>query len=94
MDEMDIRRSTQFKRDVKLAKKRGFDIDKLTETLHMLARRETLPESYRNHRLFGEYADFWECHVNPDFLLIYRIEDNELILYAYRAGTHSDLFKK
>jgi mRNA interferase YafQ len=84
--------SNRFKKDLRQAKKRGFKLEKLTEVVNMLARQEPLPGNYRDHNLSGEYHNFRECHVEPDWLLIYRIENKELELFLFRTGTHSDLF--
>lgn len=84
--------SNRFKKDLRQAKKRGFKLEKLTAVVNMLARQEPLPEKYRDHNLSGEYHNFRECHVEPDWLLIYRIENKELELFLFRTGTHSDLF--
>ncbi|MCD7780205.1 MAG: type II toxin-antitoxin system YafQ family toxin [Candidatus Gastranaerophilales bacterium] len=81
-----------MKRDVKLMKKRGKDIEKLIYILDILALGKPLPEKNKDHQLQGEYKEFRECHIEPDWLLIYRIEDNELYLYATATGSHSDLF--
>ena len=80
-----IEMSTKFKKDYKLAKKRGYDID-------LLADGETLPEKYCDHALSGDYSGCRECHILPDWLLVYRIEKELLILALTRTGTHSDLF--
>ena len=85
--------SNQFKRDLKLAKKRGFDIELLSSVVNTLANGKTLDDKYRDHSLAGEYRGFRECHIEPDWLLIYRIESDELELFLFRTGTHSDLFK-
>ena len=87
-----IRPTTRFQKDLKLAAKRGYRIDLLTEVIKKLAAGEDLDESYRDHPLKGNYKDCRECHITPDWLLIYEIADNELILYLTRTGTHSDLF--
>ena len=84
--------TNKMKRDVKLMKKRGKDISKLTETLNLLAGRKPMPERYHDHQLTGELKDFRECHIEPNWLLIYRIFENKLILSASGTGTHSDLF--
>lgn len=84
--------SNQFKKDLKRAKKRGFDFDRLTEVVNMLADQQNLPERYRDHNLIGDYSGFRECHVQPDWLLIYRIDDDQLELFLFRTGTHADLF--
>ena len=84
--------TNRMKRDVKRMKRRGKDLRKLTDVLELLARREPLPERNRDHALTGMYSDFRECHIEPDWLLIYEIIGNELVLYLTRTGTHSDLF--
>lgn len=84
--------STQFKKDLKLAKKRGYDIDRLRDIVNMLASEKALDEKYRDHALTGNYRGFRECHIEPDWLLIYRVTDQELELFLFRTGTHSDLF--
>lgn len=89
---LDIVPSNQFKKDLKLAKKRGFEIEKLRDVIDTLAMQQKLQEKYRDHRLTGEYREFRECHIEPDWLLVYRINENELELFLFRTGTHSDLF--
>ena len=84
--------SNQFKKDLKLAKKRGLDIDHLSSVVNTLAEGKKLEDKYRDHGLSGEYRGFRECHIEPDWLLIYRIEDKELELFIFRTGSHSDLF--
>ena len=81
-----------MKRDVKRMKKRGKDISKLIDVLNLLQVGEKLPENYCDHQLSGQLKDFRECHIEPDWLLIYKIRENELILSATATGTHSDLF--
>ncbi len=88
----DIRFNNRMKRDVKLMKKRGKDLSKLEDILTRLANEETLPDKNKDHQLKGKWQDFRECHIEPDWLLIYRIENDELILYATATGTHADLF--
>ena len=87
-----IRYETTFKKDFKRIVKRGYNIKLLENVIEMLANEQTLPEKYRDHSLIGDYADCRECHITPDWLLIYRISNAELILYLTRTGTHSDLF--
>lgn len=82
----------KFKRDLKLAKKRGYNLSLLSVVVDMLAAGKPLPEKYKDHNLSGNYAGCRECHVTPDWLLIYEVEEDELILYLTRTGTHSDLF--
>lgn len=80
----------RFEKDLKLAKKRGHDIEKFTTVVDLLLRKELLPTRMCNHKLTGEYRNCWECHVEPDWLLIYRKTAVALILM--RTGKHSDLF--
>ena len=87
-----IRYETTFKRDFKRMVRRGYDIRLLEEVITLLANEQTLPEKYRDHRLIGDYTNCRECHITPDWLLVYQIDNNELILYLTRTGTHSDLF--
>ncbi|MCL2500264.1 MAG: type II toxin-antitoxin system YafQ family toxin [Defluviitaleaceae bacterium] len=89
---MKIKQSTRFKRDLKLARKRGLDMDLLGSMVELLAQGVTLPLKYRDHPLTGNYTGFRECHITPDWLLIYRVENEEVVLYLFRTGTHSDLF--
>lgn len=88
-----IRYETTFRKDFKRIVKRGYDIRLLEEVIEILASGNLLPEKYKDHKLSGDYKDFRECHITPDWLLIYQINDNELILYLTRTGTHSDLFQ-
>lgn len=84
--------SKQFEKDFKLAKKRGLDLTRLETVVNLLASGKVLPKRYRDHSLGGDYRDFRECHIQPDWLLIYRIEKDELMLFLFRTGSHSDLF--
>lgn len=84
--------SNRFKKDLKRAKKRGLDLDLLEAVVDQLAKRIPLPEKNHDHALTGDYIGFRECHVAPDWLLVYRVEDEELELFLFRTGTHSDLF--
>jgi mRNA interferase YafQ len=81
-----------FKRDLKLLMKRGYDLSLLDEIVTKLANGEPLPEKNRDHALSGNFKGCRECHVKPDWLLIYQLADDELILYLTRTGTHSDLY--
>ena len=89
-----VKVTSQFKKDYKLAKKRGLDVSLLENVVTLLAIGEALPESNRDHALTGNWKEYRECHVLPDWLLIYRIEDDVLVLTLTRTGTHSDLFGK
>lgn len=84
--------TTAFRNDLKLAKKRGYDLSLIEVVLDMLLEEQILPERYKDHALLGNYTGFRECHILPDWLLIYSINESELILTASRTGTHSDLF--
>jgi mRNA interferase YafQ len=85
--------STQFKRDYKLILKQGKDENKLKNVVSMLANGEPLPQKYRDHNLAGEYFGCRECHIEPDWLLIYTINEKTIILTLTRTGSHSDLFE-
>ena len=89
-----VKPTTQFKKDFKLAMKRSMKIELLEEVIAMLAMGETLPDKPNDHALTGNWAGHRECHILPDWLLIYRIEDEVLVLTLARTGTHSDLFGK
>lgn len=83
---------TQFKKDMKIAQKRGYDIEKIKKVIAALADGETLEAKYHDHQLTGEYRGFRECHIQPDWLLVYQIDGERLLLLLARTGTHSDLF--
>ena len=87
-----LRPTTKFQKDLKRAQKRGYDIGLLTEVIRKLAAGEPLPAKNKDHPLSGDYAGCRECHITPDWLLIYETTDKELVLYLLRTGTHSDLF--
>lgn len=87
-----IKFTTQFKRDLKLAKKQNKNIDKLFEIIEILANGNQLPAKYRDHKLTGNYKDTGECHIEPDWLLIYEIREEILVLMLNRVGSHSELF--
>lgn len=82
----------KFKRDYKLMQKRGYEIESIKDVITKLANGEELPERNRDHALTGNYKGYRECHIKPDWLLIYQIVDEELILFLTRTGTHADLF--
>ena len=81
---------SQFKKDFENAKKRGKDLDKLAHIINELQHSKQLPPKNKNHKLKENYGDYWECHIEPDWLLIYKSTSVELILI--RTETHSDLF--
>ena len=82
-----------FKKDYEKSKKRGLDIIKLRSLLDDLVNERPLDSKYRNHKLKGKFKDYWECHIQPDWLLIYRKDEQNVYIYFIRTGTHSDLFK-
>jgi mRNA interferase YafQ len=81
-----------MKHDVKLMAKRGKDISKLIAVLDLLASQTPMPEKYQDHRMKGEMRGYRECHIEPNWLLVYQIFKDRLMLYASGTGTHSDLF--
>ena len=87
---LDVRYSTKFKRDFKVCAKRGYNLKRLQNVIDILRVPDSLPSKNRDHNLTGNYAGYRECHVEPDWLLIYQQTETELLLY--RTGTHSDLF--
>ncbi|MCD8316767.1 MAG: type II toxin-antitoxin system YafQ family toxin [Eggerthellaceae bacterium] len=89
---LEIVPSNHFNKDLKLAKKHDYNLGLLDETVNMLQHRQPLPENYREHTLSGEYVGFRECHIQPDWLPIYRIDEADFSLYLFRTGTHADLF--
>jgi mRNA interferase YafQ len=89
-----VTNSKQYERDVKLAKRRGLDIEKLIGVIEMLRTDEPLPANHHNHQLSGDYKGYWECHINPDWLLLYEKDTEIRIISLYRTGTHSDIFGK
>lgn len=90
---LDLQFYTQFKRDIKRAKKRHFNIELLKEVIDTLRAGQPLGAKYRDHALTGEYAGYRECHIQPNWLLVYKIVEDRLILVLARTGTHSDVFK-
>ena len=89
-----VKYATSFKKDYKRAIKRGLKIELLEQVVALLAMGEPLPDKNRDHDLSGDWAGHRECHIPPDWLLVYRIEDDVLVLTPARTGTHSDLFGK
>lgn len=87
---LEVKQTTQFKRDLKLCAKRRYDLSLITAAVDILRIPAALPQQNRAHTLSGNWAGHQECHLSPDWLLIYRVEGDVLMLY--RTGTHSDLF--
>ena len=96
-DKYRIKWSTRFKKDYKLAMKRGYEISKLDDVIRLIAKgdqQQKLIEEYDDHELSGDWKGHRELHVLPDWLLVYYLEENVLVLTLSRTGTHSDIFKK
>jgi len=89
---LEIVMSNRFKKDLKLVHKRGLNLDLLDEVVSTLSRGESLPAKNYDHSLGGKFSEFRECHILPDWLLIYKIESDKLMLFLFRTGSHSDLF--
>ena len=90
----DVQFTNQFKKDLKLAQKQKKNLDKLFDVIDILANGGILDVKYKDHELTGNYKGTRECNVEPDWLLIYEIRDEVLVLMLYRLGTHSELFRK
>ena len=87
------RYTTQFKKDYKVVVKRGYKTALLEDVIRLLCEEQPLPEKNRDHALTGNYVGFRECHIQPDWLLIYKVEQEILTLTLTRTGTHSDLLE-
>lgn len=94
MKQFEIIITSQFKKDYKQAIKRGLDIELLDNIIRKLAKGEKLPDKNKDHALTGNWLGHRECHIKPDWLLIYRVENDVLVLTLSRTGSHSDLFEK
>lgn len=94
MTKYEVKTTSQFKKDYKLAMKRNLNTGLLKEIVELLANGKELPEKYRDHNLTGNWKGHRECHIQPDWLLIYKIENDVLVLTLARTGTHSDLFSE
>lgn len=88
----EIKTTTKFKKDLKAIQKQGKNLDKLFAVVEDLANDIELAPEFRDHNLSGDYAGFRECHIEPDWLLIYKKNETDIILYLSRTGSHSDLF--
>ncbi len=88
-----VKFSGEFKRSYKKCLKRGLEESKFRAVISLLAEDGQLPSQYRPHKLVGRYSGLWECHIQPDWLLVWEQNDKELILILVDTGTHSDLFK-
>ena len=87
-----LRFTNKIQRNIKLMKKRGKNLEKLKTVLKLLQEGKELPAKYKDHSLSGNYTDCRECHIEPDWLLVYEIINEELIILLLTTGTHSDLF--
>lgn len=87
-----IRYKNTFKKDFKRIKKRGYDIKLIDIVIRTIAEQKTLPKKYKDHNLTGNFNGYRECHIDSDWLLVYKINNDEMILYLIRTGSHSDLF--
>ena len=87
-----IRTTNQFEKDLKRCEKRGLNLSHLQEVIELLSQNGSLPLKYKSHKLSGNFANCWECHIKPDWLLIWKQDDTELLLLLLNTGTHSDLF--
>ncbi|MBR6181014.1 MAG: type II toxin-antitoxin system YafQ family toxin [Prevotella sp.] len=90
----EIRMTHTFRKDTERCKKRGFNMELLKAAIQKLESDGQLPDKYRPHKLTGNYTNCWECHLKPDWLLVWEQNDKELILLFTGTGTHSDLFGK
>lgn len=84
--------TNQFKKDIKLAKKRGLDMKKLDEVVTVLVSEGNLPQQFKPHKLSGQYSGLWECHIKSDWLLIWEQKEEIRLISLIRTGNHSDLF--
>ena len=84
--------SNRFKKDLRLAARRGLPLDELNSIVDQLAAQQPLPDKNRDHALTGDYIGFRECHIRPDWLLVYRVDGEALELFLFRTGSHTDLF--
>ena len=89
---LELKQTTQFKKDLRRMSKRGVDMGLLNEVILLLRERKPLPEKYNDHPLTGNWVGHRDCHIQPDWVLIYIVDNDALILLATRTGTHSDLF--
>ena len=87
----DVTETTRFRSDLKRQKKRGCDLNKIADVVELLATEGALPNSLKPHPLTGEWKGVWDCHIEPDWLLLYEVTETEVVLF--RTGTHADLFE-
>ena len=94
MAKFSLHYSNTYLKDLKLARRRRLDENRLNEVIKLLLSGEPLPANLHNHILTGDYKGYWECHVNPDWLLLYEKDTEIRIISLYRTGTHADIFGK
>lgn len=82
----------RFEKDIKNLKKQNKDLTELFDVINTIAKGEILDKKYKDHKLLGNFNDYRECHIENDFILVYKIEKDKLVLILYRAGTHSEIF--
>lgn len=82
----------RFEKDIKNLKKQNKDLTELFDVINTIAKGEILDKKYKDHKLLGNFNDYRECHIENDFILVYKIEKDKLVLFLYRAGTHSEIF--
>lgn len=87
-----VKPSSRFKKDLKVVVKRGYDINLITNVIKLLSTGSPLPEKYKDHVLTGNWINYRECHITPDWLLVYKVDEDILVLTLTRTGSHSDLF--
>jgi len=88
-----VKPTAKFQKDLKRVEKRGCNLDLLRDAIKLLAKGDPLPQKYQDHALAGDFAGCRECHIQPDWLLVYEIAESDLFLYLTRTGTHADLFR-
>ena len=88
-----IRVTKRFVKDAELCKRRGCNMQLLKDAMQLLSETGTLPAQYRPHKLTGEYSGMWECHIRPDWLMVWEPHDDEMVMLFCRTGSHADLFK-
>lgn len=89
-----VKRAAKFEKDLKLAQRQGCDINKLNSIVKLLAEGQSLPPQHRDHPLKGELTGYRECHINADWLLVYKLMNKELVLYLVRLGSHSNVLNR
>ena len=94
MPKLTVRQTAQFKRDLKKARKQGKERAAMDKAVSLLQNREPLPPKFKDHALTGDWKGYRECHVSPDWLLVYLVEDDVLVLTLTRTGSHAEIFGK